>query len=41
MLQEGALQVDPEDPLLDPCLISHNGHCRRPDLCGIRQEVTA
>ena len=41
VLQEGELHLDPEDPLLDPCLISHNGLCRRPDLCGIRQEVTA
>jgi len=41
LLQEGELRLDPEDPLLDPCLITHQGVCRRGDLRPSRQEVPA
>ncbi|NDG73891.1 MAG: NAD(P) transhydrogenase subunit alpha [Synechococcaceae bacterium WB8_1B_136] len=41
LLQEGELRIDPQDPLLDPCLITHAGACRRNDLRPIRQEVPA
>jgi NAD(P) transhydrogenase subunit alpha len=43
LIQEGELRLDPEDPLLDPCLLSHAGVCRRDDLRPARtgQEVAA
>jgi NAD(P) transhydrogenase subunit alpha len=41
LLKDGELQLDPEDPLLDPCLITHQGVCRRNDLRPARQEVVA
>ncbi|MCP9849754.1 NAD(P) transhydrogenase subunit alpha [Cyanobium sp. Morenito 9A2] len=41
VLKEGAIHIDPEDPLLDPCLLTHGGACRRPDLRPARQEATA
>ncbi len=43
LIQEGELRLDPEDPLLDPCLLSHAGVCRREDLRPARagQEVAA
>jgi NAD(P) transhydrogenase subunit alpha len=39
--QGGPSQLDPEDPLIDPCLITHQGHCRRADLSPVAQEVAA
>jgi NAD(P) transhydrogenase subunit alpha len=41
LLSEDGLQLNPEDPLLDPCLIAHQGECRRPDLWPSLEEVTA
>jgi len=32
LLASGELQIDPEDPILAGCLISHGGRCLRPDL---------
>ncbi len=31
-LQDGVLQLDPQDPLLKDCLLTHNGHCHRDDV---------
>ena len=39
--QGGLAQLDPEDPLIDPCLITHQGQCRRADLSPVAQEVAA
>ena len=39
--QGGLAQLDPEDPLIDPCLITHQGQCRRADLSPAAQEVAA
>jgi NAD(P) transhydrogenase subunit alpha len=41
MIEAEALNVDPEDALLDPCLITHAGRCRRPDLWPALEEVAA
>jgi NAD(P) transhydrogenase subunit alpha len=41
MIADDELRFDPEDPLLDPCLITHEGRCRRPDLWPAPQEVAA
>ncbi len=43
LIQDGELRLDPDDPLLDPCLFSHAGVCRREDLRPARsgQEVAA
>ncbi len=32
LLASGELQIDPDDPILAGCLISHGGSCLRPDL---------
>jgi H+-translocating NAD(P) transhydrogenase subunit alpha len=32
LLHEGALAIDPDDPILAGCLITHAGHCLRSDL---------
>ena len=39
--QGGLAQLDPEDPLINPCLITHQGQCRRADLSPVAQEVAA
>jgi NAD(P) transhydrogenase subunit alpha len=41
LLVEEGLALDPEDPLLDPCLITHGGRCRRADLWPALTEVVA
>ena len=46
LLKDGALHLDPEDPLLDPALIGHGGRWRRSDLLprptgALAQEVAA
>ena len=41
LFSDDGLQLNPEDPLLDPCLISHQGACRRPELWPCLEEVTA
>lgn len=41
LFSDDGLQLNPEDPLLDPCLISHQGACRRPELWPSLEEVTA
>ncbi|MCT0210064.1 MAG: NAD(P)(+) transhydrogenase (Re/Si-specific) subunit alpha [Cyanobium sp.] len=41
LLVDDLLTISPEDPLLDPCLITHAGACRRPDLWPALVEVTA
>ena len=41
LIQEGELRFDPEDALLDPCLITHQGLCRRSDLWPALEEVLA
>ena len=46
VLKEGAISLDPEDPLLDPALIAHGGRWRRSDLLprpasALQQEAVA
>jgi H+-translocating NAD(P) transhydrogenase subunit alpha len=41
LIEDGELRFDPEDALLDPCLITHGGRCRRPDLWPALEEVLA
>jgi NAD(P) transhydrogenase subunit alpha len=46
VLKEGAINLDPEDPLLDPALIAHGGRWRRSDLMprstsAVQQEAVA
>ena len=41
LIVDGELRFDPEDALLDPCLITHGGSCRRPDLWPALEEVLA
>ena len=41
LITDGELRLDPDDPLLDPCLVSHGGQCRRPDLWPASEEVLA
>ncbi len=41
LLDAEGLKLDPEDPLLDPCLLTHAGSCRRPDLWPSLEEVAA
>lgn len=31
-LEDGVLQLDPQDPLLKDCLLTHDGHCHRDDI---------
>ena len=41
LIVDGELRFDPEDALLDPCLVTHGGSCRRPDLWPALEEVLA
>jgi NAD(P) transhydrogenase subunit alpha len=41
LIEDGELRFDPEDALIDPCLITHGGFCRRPDLWPAPAEVLA
>lgn len=41
LFSDDGLRLNPEDPLLDPCLISHQGACRRPELWPSLEEVAA
>jgi H+-translocating NAD(P) transhydrogenase subunit alpha len=41
LLIDDLLTITPEDPLLDPCLITHAGTCRRLDLWPALVEVAA
>jgi len=41
LLADDGLTLNPEDPLLDSCLITHGGLCRRTDLWPSLEEVVA
>ncbi|MXW39991.1 MAG: NAD(P) transhydrogenase subunit alpha [Synechococcus sp. SB0668_bin_15] len=38
-LQDGVLQLNPQDPLLKDCLLTHNGHCHRDDVVNTSRSV--
>ena len=38
-LQDGVLQLNPQDPLLKDCLLTHNGHCHRDDVVNASRSI--
>ena len=41
LLEEEGLRIDPEDPILEGCLLTHGGECRRRDVVFGEEQATA